>query len=183
MNWLDLVLGIVLVASAASAMFNGLTHEVVRMAALLAGLLGGIWFYQDASSLYADWVANESLRDFAGFATILLGALGAGALITWLMNVLWKFAGVRWFDRLLGGAFGLARGFVLCAALVLGMLAFVPVQGAERAVANSAIAPVVLHGAHATVSLAPDDLKARFADGFQSVQDMWSGAKRADSDN
>lgn len=177
MNWLDIVLGIVLLGSAASAMFNGLTHEVVRIVALLAGLLGGIWFYRDAGALFADFVGNESLQDFAGFAVILVGALVVGSLITWLMNVLWKFAGVRWFDRLLGGAFGLARGFVLCAAIVLGMLAFVPMQGAERAVANSAIAPLVLHGAQATVSLAPGDLKGRFAEGFESVQELWSGSE------
>lgn len=175
MNWLDLVLGIVLVASAASAMFNGLTHEVVRIAAVLAGLFGGIWFYRDAGGLFAEYVGNESLRDFAGFAAIVLSALAVGALITWAMNVLWKFAGVRWFDRLLGGAFGLARGFVLCAAIVLAMIAFVPVAGAERAVANSAIAPIVLHGAQATVSLAPQDLRRKFASGFDAVQSVWSG--------
>ena len=82
--------------------------------------------------------------------------------------------GVALVDRLLGGAFGLIRGLAVAMAIVLGLIAFVPVAGVEAAVARSQLAPLVLHAARAASLLAPAELRLAYAENFEKVREVWS---------
>ena len=173
-NWLDLVIGGVLFLSFLGALRNGVTKEVIRLIALALGVLGAMWGYQRVAEQITPYVGQPQLAKFAAFAGIVIGCLIAGALIAWILAALWGFAGLRWFDRLLGGAFGLVRGLALATVLVLGIVAFAPVAGAAATVATSRFAPWVLHSARAASYLAPTGLRESYTDGFERVRAVWS---------
>ena len=59
-------------------------------------------------------------------------------------------------------------------AIVLGLAVLVGIAGAERAVAQSRLAPWVLHGARAAALLAPADLRLAYAENFERVREVWS---------
>jgi membrane protein required for colicin V production len=82
-----------------------------------------------------------------------------------------EFARIQWFDRLLGGAFGFVRGWLIGAVVFLGLTSF-GIQ--SETVRNSELAPYYLPGARAVAAVTPFDLKARFLIGYEEVQRWWS---------
>lgn len=173
MNWLDIVLGAILLLSGIAALRNGLTREIVRIVALVAGVLGALWFY-DALALELTFIASPALAKFAAFLGILFGCVFAGAALAWILDKFWGATGLRWFDRLLGGGFGLVRGWIAATVLLLGLVALAPIAGVDRAVAESNLAPLVLHGARAASYVAPAALRQAYSDNFEKVRAAWS---------
>ena len=172
-NWLDILLGGILLLSCLSAIRNGLTKEIVRLIALVGGIIGGMWFYADVAVHIQPYLADESISSFAGFLAILLGSLVVGMIVAWVLVKMLGWVGLRWFDRLLGGAFGLVRGVLVCAALVLALLAFAPLTRSTEVVAESRIAPWVLHVAQVTSFAAPAELRQAYDESFARVQAAW----------
>lgn len=154
-------------------MLNGLTREIVRIIALVVGVMGSLWFH-DALAVKLTFIANPALAKFAAFLGILFGCVFAGAVVAWILDKFWGATGLRWFDRLLGGGFGLVRGWIAATVLLLGLVAFVPIGGVERAVAESNLAPLVLHGARAASYVAPAALRQAYSDNFEKVRQAWS---------
>jgi membrane protein required for colicin V production len=77
-----------------------------------------------------------------------------------------KGIGLRWFDRLLGAAFGLLRGIVVSAVIVLALAAFAPQWGLQQ----SRIAPFMLVTSRALIWAAPAELRQRFWDGWNLLR-------------
>jgi membrane protein required for colicin V production len=173
LNWLDIVLGAILLFSGIAALRNGLTREIVRVIALAAGVIGALWFY-DTLALEFTFITNPALAKFSAFLGILFGCTLAGAVLAWALDKFWGATGLRWFDRLLGGGFGLVRGWIAATVLLLGLVAFVPIAGVDRAVAESSLAPLVLHGARAATYVAPAALRQAYSDNFEKVRKAWS---------
>jgi membrane protein required for colicin V production len=176
MNWLDILLAVILLFSFAGALWNGITREVVRIIALLGGIFGGMWWYTDLIPHIAPYVGDESVASFAAFGVIVVGSLIAGGAIAWLLAKVLHWSGLRWFDRVLGGAFGLMRGLIMATAIVLAVVAFAPTTGSSETVAQSRIAPLVLHSARWTAALAPPDLRTSFYSGFDRVRNTWTAS-------
>ena len=173
MNWLDIIIGLILIVSVIAALRNGLSREFVNLLALVVGIVGGMWWYGPVAMRLEPYLGSERLAEFAAFALILVAALIAGTLAGRLLAKMLGWVGLRWFDRLLGAAFGAVRGLLLTTALILAMVAFGPVQGSERVVAESRLAPWVLFAAQATVQLAPQSLYEDFSKGFERVRKAW----------
>ncbi len=179
-NWLDLTIGGILAISFLTALRNGMTREIVRIVALLFGIFGAMWGYERVADDYlSPHIADPRVAQFAAFGGIIIGCLLAGAVVAWILVKLWGITGLRWVDRLLGGAFGLVRGAVIATALVLGVVSFAPMAGAEATVAESQLAPLVLHGARAASWAAPASLRNAYGQGFERVRSVWIGDKIA----
>lgn len=177
-NWLDLTIGGILLISFLTALRNGMTREIVRIVALLFGIVGAMWGYERVAADYlASHISDPRIAQFAAFGGIVIGCLLAGAVAAWMLVKLWGITGLRWIDRLLGGAFGLVRGAVIATALVLGVVSFAPVAGAEATVAESQLAPLVLHSARAASWAAPTALRDAYGKGFERVRSVWIGPK------
>jgi membrane protein required for colicin V production len=178
MNWLDLTIGGILALSFLTALRNGMTREVVRIVALIFGIVAAMWGYERVAAEYlAPHIADPQWARFAAFGAIVLACLTAGGLVAALLAKLWGLAGLRWVDRLLGGAFGLVRGAVVATALVLAVVAFAPIAGAEATVAESQLAPLVLHSARAASWVAPTSLQSAYSEGFERVREAWIEGK------
>jgi membrane protein required for colicin V production len=173
LNWLDIVLGAILLFSGVAAQRNGLTRGIVRIIAVVGGVLGARWVY-DAVAGELTVISSPALAKFSAFLGILFGCVFAGAVLAWVLDKFWGATGLRWFDRLLGGGFGLVRGWIAATVMLLGLVAFVPIGGVERAVAESNLAPLVLHGARAASYVAPAALRQAYSDNFEKVRQAWS---------
>jgi membrane protein required for colicin V production len=167
---IDFFILIILAWCISRSAMRGFVREVLGLAAVLLALLVSAWFYHRASSLFKDVVKTENLALFFAFTVIFLGTLLAGALVIWLVTRFMKFAKLQWFDRLLGGAFGFIRAWVLIAIVLLGLTAF-DVQ-TER-IRNSGLAPYFLPGSRVVAVMTPFDLKARFLVGYRAVEQWW----------
>jgi membrane protein required for colicin V production len=168
LDWL--VLAIVLYSVVMSTM-RGFVREVLGLITVVVALFLAAWFHDDLALLIEDVVRTENLALFFGFSFLFLSTLIAGFTGIWLIYRALKIAHIQWFDRLLGGAFGFVRGWLIAAVIFVGLTAFGMGSGAVR---NSELSPYFLAGSRAVAGLTPFDLKARFLIGYEEVQRWWN---------
>lgn len=127
MSWLDWALLAVLLLSALLGLWRGLVYEVLSVAAWVAAFV----LAQAYAAPVGDWLPVDAfsvpLQLAAGFALVFLVAAFAGGLLAWLVKKLVESVGLRPVDRVLGGAFGLARGLVILLGLAV-VVSMTPLQ-------------------------------------------------------
>ena len=112
-----------------------------------------------------------SLFENNGFIVIFFGCLLAGAVASFLINRFIKAASLKWADRLLGGVYGLLRGWAIASILVVALIAF-PIR--DDFMARSVMAPYLLAGARIAVYCVPRKLKDQFNEQYMKVVAAWN---------
>jgi len=174
-NWLDYLLASVVVASAVAGFLKGFARTGIALAAALTGLICGIWFYGAAGAFLHPYVSSPAIANFIGFWIVFGLCVLAGALLGRVLAAVLRWAGLSWFDRLAGTAFGLLRGLIIAVALVLLLLAF-PLKPPPRAVVESRWAPYLVGAARACASLAPRELHDAFQSSYEKAREVWKQA-------
>jgi membrane protein required for colicin V production len=179
MNWLDVALVILLVGSVASAFSKGFVRESIGLAAAFIGLLCGAWFYRMPGDILRPYLSSREAANLCGFLLIFVGAILLGWLVSKLVGMVVKVVGLSWLDRLLGAAFGAARGVIVCVALITAIVAFAPGSDPKtppRSVVNSRIAPYMLDAAHLLTMATPKELRDEFALHYEQIKRIWDDA-------
>ena len=179
MNWLDVALVILLVGSVASAFSKGFVREAIGLAAAFIGLLCGAWFYRMPGDILRPYLSSREAANLCGFLLIFVGAILLGWLVSRLVGMVVKVVGLSWLDRLLGAAFGAARGVIICVALITAIVAFAPGSDPKtppQSVVNSRIAPYMLDAAHLLTMATPKELRDEFALRYEQIKRIWEDA-------
>jgi len=171
-NWLDLVLLILISFSVWRSFSKGLTREVIGLVSVVAGIFLAAWFYSTAAAIVAPHVSSPTAANFCGFLVVFVAVMLLGSMVGFLLSKLLRVTGLSLFDRLLGAVFGLIRGLLIAAGLVMAMLAFAPEAKAE-AVADSRLAPYVIGAARLFVAAAPREMKDGFRKSYEQVRKQW----------
>lgn len=129
MNAADIVILAVLAASLLFGLLRGFVSEVLSLVCWIAAFWVAWTFGDRVARYYGEWLHAPSAAIVAGYVTAFLAVLLAGALVGWAVHALLRRGGLHGGDRLLGAAFGLARGVLLVTFAVL-MLRFTPVTDA-----------------------------------------------------
>ena len=167
-NGLDYILAAIVVASVVTAIMKGIVQELISLAAVVIGLVVAAFGYSRAALWFDDLTKSHEIALGLGFLVLFIGTLLAGALGGVLARKLVKNAGIQWFDRFLGGVFGLVRGVLVNAILLMAMLAFAI---KPDAVQQSALAPYVTTGTRVIVLVMPESLRAQFRLGFEKFRE------------
>jgi len=176
-NWLDATIGLILLISVISAIQKGFSREVIGTITAFAGLFLGAWFYGTAGSFVQPYVSSVGIANFIGFALVFVGVMIVGGILGWIVNRFLKSVGLSWMDRALGAAFGIARGLLICVALVMILVAFAPGSTATAppsAVIHSRLAPYVIESSHLITQVAPHELKDEFHKRYDQVKMAWN---------
>jgi membrane protein required for colicin V production len=176
MNWLDVVLLLVIVASIASCYRKGFSREVIGLAACILGLILGAWFYGSAGAFLVPYVSSRAVANFAGFFIVFFGVLILGAVVSFVLGRFLRVTGLSFFDHALGAGFGLLRGVVIAVAIIMGMMAFSPGDRPPDAVVHSRVAPYVAYAARVCASVAPNELKEGFRRTYTDARAAWEKA-------
>ena len=119
MTALDWIFVAVVLGSMLLGAWRGLVYEVLSlMGWVVAFVVARTWAQEVAVWLPLDgW--DMQLRYAAGFVLLLVGAMFAWGLVSWLSKQLIEAVGLRPVDRSLGALFGLLRGGLLLLVLAL----------------------------------------------------------------
>jgi membrane protein required for colicin V production len=124
MNALDWVFIIVLVLLGVRCMVRGFIAEVLSVAAVLAGLLAGLFLYKGAGQLFVTWGLKATpalLPAILGFAAVFLLAFLVVKIIERLLKQGIEAAELGGVDRAAGLVLGLAEGLLVIAIVLVAM--------------------------------------------------------------
>ena len=162
MNGLDAVLVAVILLSILVAAAHGFFSEIFSLAGAVIGFVLASWEYWRLAPWFAQYTKSSMMANAAAFLTIVVAvsiiASIAAKVTTWTM----KEVGLRWADRLLGGAFGALRGLVLATVLVLIATSFTP---EAQWLQQSRMAGYLTVSAHVASWIAPSGVRNKFNDG------------------
>ncbi|AXG68713.1 colicin V production protein [Kordia sp. SMS9] len=121
MNFIDIILGGVIVFGFARGLMKGLFVEIASLVALVVGLYGAIHFSYFAGEFLVDnfpsW--EEKYVNLAAFAITFIVILVAVTMAGKLLTKVADFASLGILNKILGGAFGgLKMAVIIGAALV-----------------------------------------------------------------
>lgn len=173
LNWLDYALIFVVFVSVGSGLKVGMARIGIGLVATVAGFVLGSWFYRMAGAVFLKFISNVQLAHLLGFLVIFSAVLIVGALLGKLLAKIFKWVGLSFFDRLLGAAFGIVRGVVIC-AILLGVFVALSPKTPPAGVLNSHFAPYVIESSNVIVALTPRELKDAFQKSYEQVKKQWS---------
>ena len=153
MNWLDLALIILIAFSFATGIREGLSRSGFGFLAVIIAFLSAAWLYP----------ANPVSFVIAFVALIGAGLAGASLLGRWFTS-----AGLKWLDRVLGGAFGLTNALLFSVLAVLALMAFAP-RFPQEYIARSSFAPYALEAACRVAEIVPDEMKTRVEQSYEEL--------------
>lgn len=153
MNWVDIALLAVLCISILLGLWRGLVYEVLSVAGwVIAFLVAQRYAATVAEMLPMDQFA-PALRLAAGFALTFIATAFACGMVSWVVKKMVASVGLRPVDRVLGGAFGVARGALILLGLTV-VVSMTPLH-AEPAWKASPVAAGLSHGLSAIKPLLP----------------------------
>jgi membrane protein required for colicin V production len=173
LNWLDIVLALIIIGSAIAGLRAGFTRVVIGLGATIVGLLVGFWFYRMVGERLHPWISTPAVANAVGFFLIFFGVAILGSLIAALLSRMLRWVGLSWFNYLLGGVAGFARGALVVAVLANVLVAFAPTP-VPAYLRNSRVLPYANGVAAALAELAPRQLKDSFSEKMDSLKQIWA---------
>lgn len=176
MNWLDAILGVVLLVSVINGFRRGFSQQLIGLVSGVLALLLGIWFYGPAGAWLLPYVSSPMLAKAAGFVIVFSTVMLLGGLVSFIVRRFLRVTGLSFFDHLLGAGFGALRWALIAIAVVMGAMAFSRGDQPPRAIVESRLAPYVVDMARIVAAVAPHDLKESFHRTYGQVKSAWANA-------
>src|SRR5574341_1040125 len=131
---LDWLILLIVGASVLLALSQGFLVEMFSLGGAVLGLVGASWGYPVLTPFFQAFVKLTALAQLFSFLTIFFVLFLAMGITGRMLSRAAKETGMRWADRAIGAAFGLVRGLIVAAVLVLAFATFYP-EG--RMISNS----------------------------------------------
>ena len=159
MTWLDYAVIGVFALSLALGAWRGLVRELISVLGWVIAFLAANLLAGPLGPAMPQAIPTPELRMAAAYAAVFLGSLVVTSLAGLLLSKIVKAVGLGGVDRLLGTAFGAARGLliVLAAALVAGLTS----APREAFWKDSTSGPLLAQAAQALKPLLPQTLTER----------------------
>ena len=167
MTALDWLILIIMAASVVLALSQGIIVELFSLGGAVVGLVGAAWCYPWLTPLFQIFVKLTPLAQLLSFLTIFFALFVAMGVTGRMLSRAAKGTGMRWAYRLLGAAFGLVRGIVAAAVLVLAFALFYP---ESHTVTGSVFGRHLLGVARVASWLAPAEVRERFSQGAMGMR-------------
>ncbi len=137
MNWVDYVIIAIFFLSALTGLSRGLVREIISLASLVAGLVVASIFASPLASAFTNThdvqtVVNQTSTAIGvstaapvsyaaiglSFGLLFAGTVIVGAIIGFIINFALQSGVLGLGNRLLGGIFGICRGFIINLVLI-----------------------------------------------------------------
>ncbi|MDG0980012.1 MAG: CvpA family protein [Halieaceae bacterium] len=124
-NWVDWGIVCVLGVSIFLSLWRGFVREALSLVGWVAGFIFASRYSPLLASYLNDVVSGDMVRQVVAFLGVMVATLIATSLLSRLLQSVIQAAGLSFFDRILGSAFGFVRGVVvlLIMAYALKLLA------------------------------------------------------------
>jgi membrane protein required for colicin V production len=139
MNWLDIIIIVVLLASLLGGLFQGFVRTLFSLVGTIVGVLLASHYYTQLAGVLK-FISNPGVANIVAFVIILLAVLIAAAIIGSVLKSVLAAIKLGCIDRIAGAALGFILGALFISAILAGIVKFF----GESAVTESAIARILL---------------------------------------
>ena len=119
MNWVDYSILAIIGVSVLISLWRGFTKEALSLAGWVVAAWVALTFADKLQVLLEPHITVPSLRLMVAFAILFIATLFLAGLVNYLAVQVIKKTGLSGTDRMVGILFGVARGCVVVAVLVL----------------------------------------------------------------
>ncbi len=127
MNWIDYIILLVIAFSAVISIVRGFVREFLSLAGWIIAIWLAFVYASQVAHFFEALIETPSLRMAVAFGVIFLIVLLLVAIVNQFFAKLVKTTGLSGTDRSLGFVFGLLRGGLIVAVVVL-LASFTPVK-------------------------------------------------------
>lgn len=160
MHWADIAVFSIIGLSILISLFRGFVKEALSLATWIAALAVAIMFSARVAGYIPASVESQTARVIIAFVALFIITLIAGAIINYLVSQVVDKTGLSGTDRMLGIVFGVARGGLIVAILVL--LASLTNMPKEKWWQSTLTLPFFETVAEQVKSVLPPDWQQRF---------------------
>jgi membrane protein required for colicin V production len=155
-TWLDALVGVVLLASAAYATWKGLLRESLSIFAWAFAAYAAVVFGTMLRSPMREIFSPEWLGDVVAYLGVFLLVLVPLSFLSFRFSESIQKSPIGPVDRSLGFVFGIGRGLVLVALPYIAFTMLVPVKEQPEWIKQAATLPLVQRTSDVLLSLVPD---------------------------
>jgi membrane protein required for colicin V production len=127
-NAADWAIIVILGLSVLLSLWRGFVREAVSLAGWVAAFVVANMFVGEMATLLVQWIANVTGRYIAAYALLFAGTLVLAGILGKFSAQVVRVTGLTLLDRLLGTAFGFARGIIIVLVLVYLLRHLAPPQ-------------------------------------------------------
>jgi membrane protein required for colicin V production len=153
-NGFDWLLAAILLFSMVTGFRRGFVRTVFGLAGFLGGFLLASWKYVRVGELIIDagWIKSTTTAMVVAYLLIVVFVALGVELVARILQKSARAVGLGFMDRMLGAAFGFARGWMIGIALLMIPTTFAP---QSKLVATSVLSPYFFAVAHDVSFLVP----------------------------
>jgi membrane protein required for colicin V production len=125
MNLLDLLILIPIVWGCFRGFSKGLIMELATLMGMIAGIMAAHYLESDASELLKQYFTlSDAVLRIISYSLIFLGVLFLSWIIGKIITKIVDMVLLGWLNKLLGAIFGLLKGVLVSAIIVLAIVYF-----------------------------------------------------------
>jgi len=117
---IDIIIAVALAASIIVGFVRGFVKESISIATLVIAIWAALYFGPVVGEVSRSWLNSVELQTWFGRILVFAIILSAGGLLGWGISKLIRLSVLSGLDRFMGSLFGMLRGVLLVALLVIG---------------------------------------------------------------
>lgn len=119
MIWVDYAIIAIIIFSALISLIRGFVREAISLVTWIAALWISYTYSESFSNFFNTYIASTSMRYAAAFVCLFILMLILGGIINYFISQLVDRTGLSGTDRLVGLLFGVVRGVLLVAVMIM----------------------------------------------------------------
>ncbi len=171
MNFLDIAIVIILSYCLIRGIFRGFVKELSSIIGVLGGFYAAYTYYPLVARLFSRWISNISYLNILSFLIIFCLVVIIISLLGVLIKHILRVAFLGWFDRICGAGFGIIKGILIAAVILISLTAFLP-KGAP-VIKNSLLSPHVTMISEKMAKIVSYDMRHKFGAKLKELKKAW----------
>ena len=177
MNAFDIAVVVIISFCLVRGLFRGIVREAASIVGVLTGFYGAAVYYPRVALFLERVMENGTFRNIAAFfilfCVIMIVVNLLAVVIRYLLNIVF----LGWLDRLLGMVFGVCKGILISAVILIGLTTFLP--GQPDIITTSRLASPVAEISEVIATVASKDTRRVLKEKLEGIKEIWKSQKHA----